>query len=90
MINVIGILCKIKMEKALILLKIECQRDNCIDDILGKIRNKAEVREAGMTFGEYDIYVIAEVSKSLEISRLVIEIRGYPSVMSTITLLIAD
>ena len=43
-----------------------------------------------MTFGEYDIYAIAEVDRSLEISRLVMDLRGIPSVDSTTTLLIVD
>jgi uncharacterized protein with GYD domain len=41
-----------------------------------------------MTFGEYDIYLIAEVERSLEMTKLVMEIRGFPSVISTTTLLI--
>ncbi|HUS79198.1 MAG TPA: Lrp/AsnC ligand binding domain-containing protein [Patescibacteria group bacterium] len=78
------------MEKALILLKIECLGGNCLENVLEKVQGLPGVREAGMTFGEFDIYLISEVDKSLEITRLVMEIRSYPSVMSTTTLLIVD
>ena len=78
------------MEKALILLKVECLGDNCLENVLEKIKDRKEITQSGMTFGEYDIYVIAEVDKSLEISRLVMDLRGIPSVDSTTTLLIVD
>ena len=78
------------MEKALILLKIECLGEDCIEEVLGKVKDKSEVKEAGMTFGEYDVYLIAEVERSLEMTKLVMEIRGYPSVVSTTTLLIVS
>ncbi len=76
------------MEKALILLKIECLGEDCIEEVLGRVRQKPEIKESGMTFGEYDIYLIAEVERSLEMTKLVMELRGYPSVVSTTTLLI--
>ncbi len=76
------------MEKALILLKIECLGEDCIEEVLGRVKQKPVVKEAGMTFGEYDVYLIVEVSKSLEMTKLVMEIRDYPSVISTTTLLI--
>jgi len=80
----------IDMEKALILLKVECLGDNCLENVLGKIKDRKEITQSGMTFGEYDIYAIAEVDRSLEISRLVMDLRGIPSVDSTTTLLIVD
>jgi len=76
------------MEKALILLKIECLGEDCIEEVLKNIKQRSEVKETGMTFGEYDVYLIAEVSKSLEMTKLVMELRAYPSVSSTTTLLI--
>ena len=78
------------MEKALILLKIECLGEDCIEQVINQVKQKTEVKESGMTFGEYDIYLIAEVSKSLEMTKLVMELRGYPSVVSTTTLLIVS
>jgi uncharacterized protein with GYD domain len=78
------------MEKALILLKIECLGEDCIEEVLNRVKQKDEVKESGMTFGEYDIYLIAEVNKSLEMTKLVMELRGYPSVVSTTTLLIVS
>jgi uncharacterized protein with GYD domain len=78
----------IRMEKALILLKIECLGEDCIEEVLGRVKQRPEVKEAGMTFGEFDVYLIAEVAKSLEMTKLVMELRGYPSVVSTTTLLI--
>jgi uncharacterized protein with GYD domain len=78
------------MEKALILLKIECLGEDCIEEVLNRVKQKNEVKESGMTFGEYDIYLIDEVSKSLEMTKLVMELRGYPSVVSTTTLLIVS
>jgi uncharacterized protein with GYD domain len=78
------------MEKALILLKIECLGEDCIEQVINQVKQKTEVKEYGMTFGEYDIYLIAEVSKSLEMTKLVMELRGYPSVVSTTTLLIVS
>ncbi len=76
------------MEKALILLKIECLGEDCIEEVLGRVKQKPEIKESGMTFGEYDIYMIAEVERSLEMTKLVMELRGFPSVSSTTTLLI--
>jgi len=76
------------MEKALILLKVETLGKDNIEGILQKVKAKQEVKEAGITFGDYDIYLIAEVEKSLEMTKLVMEIRGFPSVISTTTLLI--
>jgi uncharacterized protein with GYD domain len=76
------------MEKAVILLKIDCLGEDCIEEVLRRVKQRAEVKEAGMTFGEFDIYIIAEVSKSLEMTKLVMDIRGYPSVISTMTLLV--
>jgi uncharacterized protein with GYD domain len=78
----------IHMEKAVILLKIDCLGEDCIEEVLRRVKQRAEVKEAGMTFGEFDIYIIAEVSKSLEMTKLVMDIRGYPSVISTMTLLV--
>jgi uncharacterized protein with GYD domain len=78
------------MEKALILLKIECLGEDCIEQVINQVKQKTEVKEYGMTFGEYDIYLIAEVNKSLEMTKLVMELRGYPSVVSTTTLLIVS
>ena len=78
------------MEKALVLLKIECLGEDCIAEVLGKLKEKPEVKESGMTFGEYDIYLIAEVEKSLEMTKLVMDLRSYPSVISTTTLLIVS
>jgi len=76
------------MEKALILLKIECLGEDCIEKVLASVKEKSEVKESGMTFGEYDIYMIAEVERSLDMTKLVMEVRSYPSVLSTTTLLI--
>ncbi len=76
------------MEKALILLKVEFQGKDSIEAVLRKVKEMPEVTEAGMTFGEYDIYLIAEVKTSLEMTKLVMEIRGFPLVTSTTTLLI--
>jgi uncharacterized protein with GYD domain len=76
------------MEKALILLKVECLGEDCMEEVLRRVKQRSEVKEAGMTFGEYDIYLIVEVSKFLEMTKLVMEFRGYPSVVSTTTLLI--
>jgi uncharacterized protein with GYD domain len=76
------------MEKALILLKVETLGKDSIEGILQKVKARPEVKEAGITFGDYDIYLIAEVGKSLEMTKLVMEIRGSPSVISTTTLLI--
>ena len=76
------------MEKALILLKIECLGEDCIEEVLGRVKQKPEIKDSGMTFGEYDIYLIAEVERSLEMTKLVMELRSYPSVVSTTTLLI--
>lgn len=78
------------MEKALILLKVECLGEDCIEEVLNRVRQRSEVKEAGMTFGEFDVYLIAEVSKSLEMTKLVMELRAYPSVASTTTLLIVS
>lgn len=78
------------MEKALILLKIECLGEDCIEEVLGRLKGKSEVKDSGMTFGEYDIYLIAEVERSLEMTKLVMDIRSYPSVSSTTTLLIVS
>jgi len=74
------------MEKALILLKVECLEKDGIEEVRNRVKQRSEVKEAGMTFGEYDAYLIAEVSKSLEMTKLVMELRSYPSVVSTTTL----
>jgi uncharacterized protein with GYD domain len=76
------------MEKALILLKVESLGKDGIEGVLKKVKARLEVKEAGITFGDYDIYLIAEVERSLEMTKLVMEIRGFPSVISTTTLLI--
>ena len=41
-------------------------------------------------FNSGNSYLIAEVEKSLEMTKLVMEIRGFPSVLSTTTLLIVS
>ncbi len=76
------------MEKALILLKVECLGEDCIEEVLNKVKQRSEVKEAGMTFGEFDVYLIAEVSKSLDMTKLVMDLRSNPSIISTTTLLI--
>ena len=76
------------MEKALIRLEVECLEKDGIEEVLNRVKQRSEVKEAGMTFGEYDAYLIAEVSKSLEMTKLMMELRSYPSVVSTTTLLI--
>jgi len=80
----------IYMDKAIILLRVECLGEDCIEEVLRRVKQRPEVKEAGMTFGEFDIYIIAEVSKSLEMTKLVMDIRGYPSVSSTMTLLVVS
>ena len=69
-------------------MKVECLGEDCMEEVLRRVKQRSEVKEAGMTFGEYDIYLIVEVSKFLEMTKLVMEFRGYPSVVSTTTLLI--
>lgn len=80
----------IKLEKALILMKIDCLGTDCLENVLEIVKKRKEIKQSGMTFGEYDIYAIVEVEKSLEISRLVMDMRSIPSVSSTTTLLIVD
>jgi len=78
------------MEKALILITVDCISEDCTQEVLDRLKQRSEVKEAGMTFGEYDIYGIAQVEKSLEMTRLVMDIRGFPSVNTTKTLLIVE
>ena len=78
------------MEKALILLKIDCLGTDCLENVLTVVKDRKEIKQSGMTFGEYDIYAIAIVERSLEVSRLVMDLRSVPSVSSTTTLLIVD
>jgi len=80
----------ITLEKALILLKIDCLGSDCLENVLEVVKERKEIKQSGMTFGEYDIYAIAEVERSLEVSRLVMDMRSIPSVSSTTTLLIVD
>jgi uncharacterized protein with GYD domain len=78
------------MEKALILLKIECTGDNCIEETLNKVKQKNGVKESGLTFGEYDSYLIVEVGNSSDMQKFVMGLREHPSIVSTMTLLIID
>ena len=51
----VSLLVLIIMEKALILLKIECLGEDCIEEVLNRVKQRSEVKEAGMTFGEFDV-----------------------------------
>lgn len=71
---------------AYILLTVETGKDR---EILGKIREFPLVKEASITFGEWDIIVRTEVEDVDELNSLVIKIRKIEGVDRTYTIITA-
>ena len=71
---------------AYVLLTVETGKDR---EILGKIRELPLVKEAAITFGEWDIIVSTEVKDVEELNDLVVKIRKIPGVDRTYTIVTA-
>jgi hypothetical protein len=75
------------MQKALILVKSKSQADS---NLFNKIKNFSGVVEANMIYGPYDIYTICEDPSTMGIKKMVMDIRNFPGVVSTMTCLISE
>ena len=74
--------------KAYILMKI---RIGSVSEVVHNLRNVKGVLEAHMTFGPYDVVVVAEAEDVNHLGRMIAnDIHPIPGVLETITCLITD
>jgi DNA-binding Lrp family transcriptional regulator len=77
----------VKTEKAIILINTKTQGDK---ELYKKIKSHSGVVDANMIYGPYDMYASCEDMTTVNIKRLVMEIRNMPGVVSTTTCVVMD